>query len=106
MLICHVRQAAGRCETGRTGNRRSRTNTVEHAIVAPSVIVVAAIVAPLRMTNPSPIHSVRNQSAQDSLCVEHAPHIRRRPRRFASIESRGLHTSGTFVTVAPERSRR
>jgi hypothetical protein len=47
----------------------------------PSVIPVIA-----RMTYTPAAHSVRNQTAQDPLCVEHAPHICRLHDRFASTE--------------------
>lgn len=96
MLICHVRKPACRSKPCRTCNRRPRTNTPQKTSIVVTVVIIstiaiekpAVVIATLvRMTYAPAAHPIRNQSAQDFLCVEHAPHVCRSPGCFASVES-------------------
>jgi hypothetical protein len=87
MLIRHVRKASSSGKPSGPGNRCPRANAIEDATIVATTVVIStiAILPTKRMTYATATNTVRNQSAQDSLCVEHAPHVLRRPDHFASF---------------------
>lgn len=102
MLIRHVREAPGSSQSCSSRNRGTNTDTAQDAIILTTVIITTVtiekslvVIASIARTTHTPAaHTIRNQSAQDFLCIEHAPHVCRSADRFASAES-------TAVQVAP-----
>jgi len=97
MLICHVGKAASSSQSRGTCNGRPDTNTPQNTAVTVMMVIISTtsiekppvvIVSMVRMTYAPTTDTVRNQSAQDPLCIEHALHGCRSPYRFASTESR------------------
>jgi hypothetical protein len=82
MLIRHVGKTARGRETRCASNGRPCTNSAKHSVILSMTRVIPILIeksliataAISRMADATAVHTVRNQSPQNSLCVEHALH--------------------------------